>query len=261
MKIEEALFSAGVREDSLTNAEKIQLDSEGYLVISGVMNGSEVTALQNRIKELLQAEGEHAGKEVHQEAGTDRLSDLMNKSPLFHILFKKPKTLAAIAHVLKNDIKLSSLNFRNALPGQGHQGLHADWGRLETPGDYQVCNTLWLLDDFTEDNGATRIVPRTHNNANSPADELGDPGLPHPNQILVRARAGDVVIMNSHLWHGGTTNRTKGNRRVMHGYFARRHQPQQLDQQKYLKTETWNQLTEAERMLLGVVAPTEMLLV
>jgi hypothetical protein len=58
--------------------------------------------------------------------------------------------------------------------------------------------------------------------------------------------------MNSHTWHGGTVNRTQGPRRVMHGYFCRRHQPQQLNQQKYLRPTTWDQLSEAARVVLGV---------
>ena len=121
----------------------------------------------DRLNSLLE-EGDRAGTEVHQEKGTDRLSDLINKGSVYHIVLTQPRVLAAISHVLGGDLKLSSLNSRNALPGQGLQGLHADWGRLETPGIYQVCNSLWLLDDFTRDNGATRVVPGTHRGTATP---------------------------------------------------------------------------------------------
>jgi len=257
MTSQEALYELGVRDDTLTPQQKEQLDRDGYLPLPGILSAAQVEALRARQAELLAEEGDRAGTEVHQERGTDRLSDLINKDPLYHIVLTQPTVLAAIAHVLKGDLKLSSLNSRDALPGQGLQGLHADWGRLETPGDYQVCNSLWLLDDFTPDNGATRVVPGTHNGAKVPTDEMTDPTAPHPNEKVLSGKAGDVVVVNSHTWHGGTTNRTQGPRRVMHGYFCRRHQSPQLDQQKFLRPTTWDQLSPAARVILGVTQPTE----
>ena len=255
MNIKEALYSLGVRPDTLTCEQKEQLDRAGYLHLPAILPPDRVEVIRRRQTELLEAEGDRAGTEVHQERGTDRLSDLINKGSMFHVVLTEPKVLAAIAHVLGNDLKLSSLNSRNALPGQGLQGLHADWGRLETPGTYQVCNSLWLLDDLTPDNGATRLVPGTHRGDKLPGDVMADPSAPHPEEILVQGRAGDVFVVNSHAWHGGTMNRTAGTRRVMHGYFCRRHQSQQLDQQRYLRLETWNQLSEAARTVLGVIGP------
>ncbi|HLK61245.1 MAG TPA: phytanoyl-CoA dioxygenase family protein [Chthonomonadaceae bacterium] len=255
MDIKEALYELGVRDDTITPAEKEQLDQDGYLPLKGILSPEQVEAIKQRQTELLEAEGDKAGTEVHQEKGTDRLSDLINKGTMFHVVITQPRVLACIAHVLDYDLKLSSLNSRNALPGQGLQGLHADWGRLETPGVYQVCNSMWLLDDFTPENGATRLVPGSQRSGKMPSDEMANPADTHPNEVVLLGKAGDVVVVNSHTWHGGTLNRTQGPRRVMHGYFCRRHQPQQLDQQKYLRRETWDQLSEAARVVLGVTDP------
>lgn len=257
MDINQALYELGVREDTLTAEEKEHLDSEGYLHLRSILPAEHIERIRQRQQELLDAEGEKAGLEVHQERGTDRLSDLINKGTMYHIVLTQPKVLACIAHVLQHDLKLSSLNSRNALPGQGLQGLHADWGRLETPGNYQVCNSLWLLDDFTPDNGATRLVPGSHRSGKMPGDVKSDPSAPHPDELVLTGKAGDVVVVNSHTWHGGTTNRTQGPRRVMHGYFCRRHHTPQLDQQKYLLPATWNQLSPAARVVLGVMEPRE----
>jgi ectoine hydroxylase-related dioxygenase (phytanoyl-CoA dioxygenase family) len=256
MDIAEALYELGVRDDTLTPEEKAHLDREGYLPLRGVLTAEQVQAICRRQEELLAEEGDKAGLEVHQEAGTDRLSDLINKGTMYHVVITHPRVLASIAHVLQGDLKLSSLNSRAALPGQGRQGLHADWGRLETPGEYQVCNSVWLLDDFTPDNGATRVVPGKHLTGKTPSDEMSDPSAPHPNEVILQGKAGDVVVFNAHLWHGGTLNRTDRPRRAMHGYFTRRHQPQQLDQQKYLRRATWDQLSPAARVVLGVTEPT-----
>ncbi len=257
MNIREALAELGVRDETLTAEEKQTLDQQGFLHLKGVLTQEQVEAINRRQAELLAEEGENAGTEVHQEAGADRLSDLINKDPVFHVILTEPKVLAALAHVLQHDLKLSSLNSRAAQPGKGLQGLHADWGRLETPGDYQVCNSIWLLDDFTPQNGATRAVPGSHLHGRTPTDDMPDPAQPHPDEVLILGKAGDVVVFNSHTWHGGTVNYTDKPRRALHGYYTRRHQPQQLDQQKYLRPTTWNALSPAARVVLGVTEQAE----
>lgn len=257
MNIREALAELGVHDDTLSSEEKQTLDQQGFLHLKGILSQEQVDTINRRQAELLAEEGEKAGTEVHQEAGTDRLSDLINKDPIFHVILTEPRVLAALAHVLQYDLKLSSLNSRAAHPGRGLQGLHADWGRLETPNDYQVCNSIWLLDDFTPDNGATRAVPGSHLHGRTPTEDMADPTRPHPDEVLLLGKAGDVVVFNSHTWHGGTINNTDKPRRAMHGYYTRRDQPQQLDQQKYLRSTTWDALSPAARVILGVIEPTE----
>jgi ectoine hydroxylase-related dioxygenase (phytanoyl-CoA dioxygenase family) len=251
MDMATALAELGVTEGSLDAAVAGRLDRDGYAPLAGVLSGGQVAAMRARLAELLAAEGAQAGAEVHQEAGTDRLADLVNKDPIFQVCFTQPRVLACIAHVL-GAFKLSSLNFRAALPGRGHQALHTDWGRPVAPGEYQVCNSIWLLDDFTAANGATRVVPGSHRLGVLPRDALADPAAAHPDQVQLIARAGTVVIFNSHLWHGGTRNRTGGPRRALHSYFTRRGNPQQLNQKKYLRPETLARLSAPERFILDV---------
>ena len=252
MNITQALAELGVSDDTLTEEEKAQLDRDGYLPLRGVLSAEQVEALRARQAELLADEGEDAGKEVHQEAGTDRLSDLINKGDIYHVVLTTPRVLAGIAHVLNNDLKLSSLNSRSALPGQGLQGLHADWSGPVKPDAYQVCNSIWLLDDFTPDNGATRVVAGSQRSGKMPSEDMQNPRDPHPDEATLLGKAGDVVIFNAHTWHGGTLNRTDQPRRALHGYFCRRHHAPQLDQQKYLRPETRAGLSDPALVVLGV---------
>ena len=252
MNVQEALTTLGVTGDTLTPAEKDFLDQNGYLPLPNILSAEQLAQIRKRTDELIAAEGEDAGKEVHQEAGATRLSDLINKDPIFEVCFTHPRVLAAINHVLRGDLKLSSLNFRAALPGFGLQGLHADWRSAVEPGDYWVCNSIWLLDDFTESNGATRVVPGSHRSGKMAKDVMADPTQPHPEEVVLTAPAGTVVIFNSHTWHGGTLNRTDRPRRALHSYFARRNQEQQLNQKAYIRPETYERLSPAERFILDV---------
>lgn len=246
-----ALAGLGVTADSIDDQTRQRLDRDGYAPLPGILTEHQLTAMRTRLAELLAAEGERAGLEVHQEAGTDRLADLVNKDPVFDACFTDPRLLACVAHVL-GEFKLSSLNFRAALPGQGLQALHAEGGPVTDPGGYQVCNSIWLLDDFTADNGATRVVPGSHRSGRAPADAMPDVRAAHPGQVLLLAPAGTVVVFNSHLWHGGTVNRSPAPRRALHSYFTRRGNAQQLNQRKYVRQETLSRLSPAARFILDV---------
>ena len=251
-KMEQALSDLGVTSDLLTEDEIKFLDEQGYLIIRDVLSPDQVQAISERLDELAKLEGEDAGKEVHQEDGTDRLSNLIDKDPMFEICITHPKLLAGIAQVLQKDFKLSSLNSRASLPGAGHQRFHADYDKPVKPGDYIVCNSIWLIDDFNKTNGATRVVPGSHRKEKLPQDEMEDIHASHPDEIQILAPAGTVVIFNSHLWHGGTKNESSVPRHAMHSYFCHRDYEQQLNQREYLGPETVNRLSSAARWILDV---------
>lgn len=246
-----ALAGLGVTAGSIDDETRERLDRDGYAPLPGVLTGRQLTVMRARLGDLLAAEGERAGLEVHQEAGADRLADLVNKDPVFDVCFTDPRLLACIAHVL-GEFKLSSLNFRAALPGYGLQGLHTEGKPVTDPAAYQVCNSIWLLDDFTVDNGATRVVPGSHRSGRVPGEAMSDVRAAHPEEVLLLAPAGTVVVFNSHLWHGGTVNRSTAPRRALHSYFTRRGNSQQLNQGKYIRQETLSRLDPAARFILDV---------
>jgi ectoine hydroxylase-related dioxygenase (phytanoyl-CoA dioxygenase family) len=243
----------GVSSSLLTGPEKEMLDEQGYLPLPGILDAASVEALVARFDDLVVEEGDRAGLEAHREEGTDRLADLVDKGTLFDLCWNNPRQLAAVAHVLDwQEFKVFSLNGRAALPSRGRQGLHVDWGSAVAPDDYQICNSIWMLDDFTEDNGATRIVPGSHRWGRLPQDDMSDPRDPHPDEILVLGEAGTAVVFNSHLWHGGTQNRTNRPRRALHSAFVRRDRKQQTVFQDYVRPSTYQRLSNAQRYLLEV---------
>ena len=147
MDMATALAELGTTENSVDAGTRDRLDRDGYTPLPGVLSAAQLTAIRAQLAELLAVEGDQAGVEVHQEAGTDRLADLINKGAMF------------------------------------------------------------------------------------------DPCL----------------VFNSHLWHGGTQNRSDQPRRALHSYFARRSRGQQLDQKKYARPETLARLGPAARFILDVL--------
>jgi ectoine hydroxylase-related dioxygenase (phytanoyl-CoA dioxygenase family) len=255
------LYFPKIQQKMLTKQEIEFLDTEGYLCLGQLLTDAEVNVVNKRIEEILAEEGENAGAELMaskyikhpKEEGADRLADLVNKGQVFDIFYTHPRVLAGIEAVLGNQYKLSSLNYRAAKPSKGLQKLHIDWKNAVPDGSYKVCNSIWLLDDFTANNGATRIVPRTHKLSVLPEDAMADPNQKHPDEILIQAPAGSVYIFNSHVWHGGTTNQTSKDRRSIHSYFCTKDQPQQIDQQQYITEETKQRIGLAGQRILDVI--------
>lgn len=244
----------------LTQEEIEFLEENGFLNLGQLLSAEQVKQINDRLAEIQKNEGEKAGAELAdskyirhpKEEGADRLADLVNKGQVFDIFYTHPRVLAGIEAVLGHEYKLSSLNYRAAKPQKGHQKLHVDYKNAVANGAYKVCNSIWLLDDFTEKNGSTRIVPKTHKSSVLPDDAMADTNEKHPDEIRIIAPAGSVFIFNSHVWHGGTTNFTDKDRRSIHSYFCASDQPQQIDQKRYITQETLQRIGEKGRKILDV---------
>ncbi|HEY3131363.1 MAG TPA: phytanoyl-CoA dioxygenase family protein [Acidobacteriota bacterium] len=236
--------------------ERAALDEQGYLVLENFMGEELLGQVRARVEELFTEEGEAAGSEFRQEPYTRRLANLVNKGEVFQRVVATPKILECVGHVLGPQFKLSSLNLRSADPHSDWvQPLHADVGAIADEKGYWVCNSVWMLDDFTPQNGAIRMVPGSHRWRKLPQDTLSDLVAPHPNEVLLTGHAGTVVIMNAHMWHGATANRTSGQRRAMHGFYTRSDKPQQQYQKKLLSPDVQRGLSPALRQLLALDDP------
>lgn len=175
------------------------------------------------------------------EVGVDRVCNLINKGSEFDICLTDSRIIEAIDHIMgKNQYVLSSINYRAPQKAHGAQQLHADYLWPVEPGQHFAANTLWLLDDMTENNGPTRFIPGTHKSGKLPAQEVDVMTPRLPNEERVIAPAGSVIVLNSHVWHGGTQNHNGRSRRILQTYFVHKaHHPQQY--QPLLLTEETEQ--------------------
>jgi ectoine hydroxylase-related dioxygenase (phytanoyl-CoA dioxygenase family) len=240
----------------MTEDQKRRLDTDGYLALEGLMDAALLEQVRAQVERLFEIEGDRAGAEFKQEPHSRRLANLVDKGEIFERIIQTPRVLECMEHVLGPRFKLSSLNIRSADPDNGgSQPLHADSGAVADDQGYWVCNSVWMLDDFTEENGATRMVPGSHRWGVTPQEVVSDLYAPHPSEILLTGPAGTVVVMNAHMWHGGTANRTTAHRRAMHVYYTRWDKPQQQYQRRLLRPEVQVRLSPAARLLLALDDP------
>ena len=205
---------------TISGAEKIRLDHAGFVVLEGMADPELVAALHRRIEQLFDEEGERAGAEFRLEPGCRRLANLVDKGEVFQRVLLLPWLSDYVAQILGPDYKLSSLNARSVNAGWAEpQPLHADMGALPDERGPWVANVVWMLDPFTRENGALRLIPGSHRFGALPAEKLADPAAAHPDQIVVTGKRGTIVVYNAHLWHGGLANRTSRPRTALHAFF------------------------------------------
>ena len=243
--IEEALSCLNVTSSTLSSDEKRDLDERGYLVLPEIIDAAWLKQLRAAFEQVGKQQGQTTGS---QKSGTRQLKNLVNEGEVFKRIYTHPKLLAVAHRILEGPFSLFLLTGRDPLPGYGQQGLHADWVPRVAQKPYHIVTAICLLDDFTPENGATRLVPGTHRLPGQPPKAMADPAGRHPQQIIITARAGSVLIINGHLWHSGTRNNSKDFRRVLQCQFVRREglRPDHLQYNSIEKFEP------AVRFILGV---------
>lgn len=189
------------------------LDEQGYIILEGIVPQARLDDLRHTFERALN-DGHAQTPSAKGQTGTRSSAGLLNESE-FRRVGLEPRLLAAAFHVLKRRFLLTDIHARDPLPGFGQQGLHADWHSTPINKSFAVVTALCLFDDFTRDNGATRVVPGTHRFTGRCGKSIADPQYVHPKQVVVQAKAGSMMIFNGHLWHSGTRNRSQCSRRTL----------------------------------------------
>ena len=120
----------------------------------------------------------------------------------------------------------------------------------DTSGARTKLQCIWCLDDFTPDNGATRVIPRSHRLPYEIEDAQAQYDGEHPRQLLLCAQAGALIIYHGNLLHSGTRNASSGSRRSLIMSYIPRDYPQLCNQAEYLRLATAKRLSRFDRWLL-----------
>ena len=194
------------RGDAEAHAKRIAED--GYTIVEGAIEPDLVDALSQdllRLEHELDVKPTENSFEGHH---TLRVYNLLARGELYTRIPIHDNVLPVVDRVLDPGCLISSLSSIAILPEETAQPIHADdqLMPLSKPHAPTVCNTMWALTDFTEENGATRIIPGSHLADHSP--NYGE----HYDSIAAEMPKGSVLIWHGSLWHGGGANRTSERR-------------------------------------------------
>lgn len=181
-----------------------QIDRDGYTIVADVFDAERARHLRARLDELEERLGIEPAGNSFEGARTWRIYNLLANGPEFEAIPVDPTVLPIVDGVLDQGCLVSSLSSIVIGPGEQAQPIHADDQvmPLAKPHVATVCNTMWALTDFTEANGATRLVPGSHRADHSPTYGAEYDSIP------AEMPAGSVLVWHGSLWHGGGANHT-----------------------------------------------------
>lgn len=195
--------SSGTTVDpALAEADLAAVLRDGYVILPDLLTPDELDDIRASVLPLL----DRHGRNHFEGHTTQRVYSVLNKTASCDRIADHPRVLALLDRLFLPNYLLSMLQVINILPGEQAQMLHTDDGFYPIPRPRAALGaaTIWAIDDFTADNGATDIIAGSHRwDDRLPAESDREP---------VVMSAGSCVFFLGTLWHGGGANRSDRSR-------------------------------------------------
>jgi ectoine hydroxylase-related dioxygenase (phytanoyl-CoA dioxygenase family) len=190
-----------VAETSI-QADLDHLHQQGYVVIPSLLSRGQIGRIKAELAPYLR--GTLRGRNDFEGFETERVYALLAKAPVIAELVEHPRILPILDRLLAPNYLLSANLAIQLYPGETRQPLHFDDGFYKVPRPRRAygVSTIWAIDEFTTDNGATEIIAGSHLwGAERPAED--DPRIES-----VIMPAGSVIVFMGTLWHRGGANQS-----------------------------------------------------
>jgi ectoine hydroxylase-related dioxygenase (phytanoyl-CoA dioxygenase family) len=181
----------------ITDEELSALAEQGFVVVAGVLSDDDLEPMRREFERLVSSDPMARTSEL----GTRR-SRALRDNELMAVCWRHRVVLDAAVHLLGDPFQVGVVDLRDPLPGCGIQAFHPDTGPTPVPG----ITATWFLDDFTGDNGATRVLPGTHRSVRPPVGARSADVV--AGEVIAAGPAGSVLLRDARLYHAAGRNRT-----------------------------------------------------
>ena len=196
--------------------ELAEIDAYGYTVVEGLLPKDQLETARQAIMDLCEAQ---TGVKPNLETGEGHedyrlIPWLMPRHPVFQDILLNEKALALVSYLTGKSSQLSTMACHFKGPGEGGElGLHSDTVLPAPFPPYSIIsNVNWALVDYSEEAGATALVPGSHKLCRQPRafeSKLTGPRA-NPDAVAVEAPAGSAIIWHGNTWHGSYPRQIPG---------------------------------------------------
>jgi hypothetical protein len=230
----------GVRPTSDAGLALRQLAEHGLCILDAVMSPADVATLRMSAERTAVAHDKGTGRPSHDPIGVLHVTGVLNYDQTISRFLAHPRVMAVLqAAFASTDIRVSHTTLQVNTPGCKQQQWHADNG-ISQPELWEAApnelvrrpahiNTLWMLSDFTPENGATWVLPASHRQPGSDSPKMPWPANtllePHHDAVHVAAPAGCVCLFDCRLHHSLAPNISDQPRTMINVRYAPKYVP------------------------------------
>lgn len=221
-----------------------QVEQNGYVIIEDVITPE----LLQQTKDICYPLLEKTGRNSFEGAKTQRIYSVIAKTMACNHFVDHPLAMALLDRVLSPGYLLSQLQVINILPGEAQQPMHTDDAFYPNPRPRPALGaaTIFAIDDFTEANGATAVIPGSH----QWGDEM--PAIENDTrQIPAVMPAGSMLFFLGTTWHSGGENRSDSARLCVTAQYCEPYLRQQENYSLSIPQHIVAQCTEDIKRMLG----------
>lgn len=235
---------SGVDTDLIPTADRRKFERDGCIILHEFLGRERLAAVRTAVEEKISEEGERSGWEQASHFASKhvwgrhlrRLCNVFAKGRCFVDLATEPLILAYAQLSMAAPtcpFHLQVFNAHDPMLGSPGGAIHSD--RQLFAGSRGHFTVIWALDDMTEANGATRVLPGSHHGGwplignmrdedplgmGLPAVDVGDPAEPVDGEVICVCKAGSCVLVHGDCWHGQRNNITNDGRLTLHMAYA-----------------------------------------
>lgn len=178
------------------------LEEEGFVILEGLLDPAMLAEIGAALAPL--ERDRPMGRNEFEGERSHRVYSLAGKGAVFMRLAEHPRVVELLEQTLLPNFLLSTLQSIRLYPGETAQPWHTDDGfyLVPRPRDRLALSAIWAIEAFTEENGATELIPGSHRWGHEHPDV-------RPHEVVKAVMpAGSVVIFDGALWHRGGANRS-----------------------------------------------------
>ena len=203
----------------ITNEEIIAtIEKQGFCCVPAVISVEKADEACDALNELLAMEI----TEDVRAARTQRVGKIIVKNNIFLELMCHPLVINLWKEYLGDDLICGTFSANTVYPGRNDVGWHADypyWSiKPPWPPGRLAVQTLWMLNDFTEENGATATVPGSHLKGHLPDGKTNEK---REDEKILTGTRGSVVFAHGAWWHTARPNLSNHSRSCLLGMYMK----------------------------------------